>query len=218
MNGLCRVSHCGEPSASRFSPYCRRHKSAHRRQGAPNQSAITVTELKPFRDRVMSRIAKNVESPLWPHLETCWSTLVAEAKFEAERSVSNRYQRSAAQELLSIEALCQPPEIIITTLAMFILWYDMPWRFRSDAALRVQIARRVRALSGHHTGQIFDHLTGKKRRIYREMTPKAAAIIGQKLSVAFGATGIQFALLDRREREETEYAREAIATAIRKIK
>lgn len=217
LSNRCRVHHCSKPSASRFSSYCHQHKSIHRRQGAPDQIAITVTELRPFRDRVLARIASNETSPLWAHLEDRWTTIVSEAKTDAKRSVGNRYQRSAAYEFINISMDCDPRQIIVTTLAMFVLWHDMPWRFRSDAAFRIQLARRVRALSGRHSGQVYDHRTGKQKRIYREMTPKAGNIIGQKLSSAFGATGFQLALLDKRAREDALKAQDAIATALKEL-
>lgn len=214
----CRVRHCGEPTSSRFSPYCRHHKSTHRRQGDPTQTAISTTELKPFRDRVTARIAKNRDNPLWDRLDALWGNLVEQARADAGRQVGNRYQRRAAQELLNIDADSTPREIVVTTLAMFVLWHDMPGRFRSDAAFRLQLARRARALTNRHTGLVYDHATGKQRRIYREMTPKAGNIIGQKLSGAFGAAGFQLALLDERDREEARKAKDAIATAIKELK
>ncbi|MGF7007205.1 hypothetical protein [Aminobacter sp. BE322] len=218
MSGCCRVRHCGEPTTSRYSPYCRRHKSTRRRQGDPTQTAIGATELKPFRDRVKARIEKNQDNPLWEHLDALWGTIAAQARNDAERQTGNRYQRSAAHELLNISADNNPREIVVTTLAMFVLWHDMPWRFRSDAAFRLQLARRVRALTSRHTGLIYDHATGKHRRVYREMTPKAGNIIGQKLSSAFGAAGFQLALLDERERDEVRKAKDAIANAIKELK
>lgn len=218
MNGRCRVRLCGEPTASQFSPYCRRHKSTKRRQGAPDQTAITTTELKPFRDRVRARIAKNEASPLWAHLDNQWASLVTEARGNADRCVGNRYQRSAAHEILNIDADSAPREIVVATLAMFVFWHDMPSRFRSDAAFRLQLARRVRALSDRHIGHWYDHRTGKQKRIYREMTPKAGDIIGQKLSIAFGAVGFRLALLDEKDREEARKAKDAIANAIKELK
>lgn len=214
----CRVRHCGEPTSSRYSPYCRRHKSTRRRQGDPTQTVIGTTELKPFRERVKARIDKNRDNPLWEHLDALWGALAEQAREDAERQVGNRYQRSAAQELLNIEADSNPREIVGTTLAMFVLWHDMPWRFRSDAAFRLQLARRVRALTSRHTGLVYDHATGKQKRIYREMTPKAGNIIGQKLSSAFGAAGFQLALLDERDREAARKAQDDIATAIKELK
>ncbi len=218
MSGTCRVRQCGAPKASQYSPYCRRHKSTKRRQGAPDQTAITITELKPFRDRAQARIAKNEASPLWAHLNDQWDSLVADARTEADRRVGNRYERSAAFEILNIDADSNPREIVVTTLAMFVLWHDVPSRLRSDAAFRLQLARRVRALSGRHVGQWHDHRTGKQKRIYREMTPKAGDIIGQKLSRIFGAIGFQFALLDERDREEDRRTKATIADAIKELR
>lgn len=214
----CRVPHCGEPSSSRFSPYCRRHKSTQRRQGAPDQTAISTTELKPFRERVKARIDKNLDNPLWDHLDALWAVIASEAREQVSRRVGNRYERSAAHEVLNIDADSNPREIVVTTLAMFVLLHDMPWRFRSDNAFRLQLARRVRRLTSRHTGRWYDHRTGKQKYIYREMTPKAGVIIGQRLSRAFGASGFQLALLDERDREDARKAQDAIANAIKELK
>jgi len=167
---------------------------------------------------VKARIEKNRDSPLWAHLDHLWNSIAAEAREDAERRIGNRYQRSAASELQNIDADSVPREIVVTALAMFVHWHDMPWRFRSDAAFHFQLARRVRTHTRRHTGRIYDHQTGRERSIYREMTPKAGNIIGQKLSHAFGAAGFQLALLDEKEREETRKAQEAISTAMRELK
>ena len=69
-----------------------------------------------------------------------------------------------------------PGTVVATVLAMVLMWHDRPLRFRTDDDLRVQIARRVRALSSRHVGLRYDHRTGQQIRVYREMTPKAAAL------------------------------------------
>lgn len=79
----CRVTGCGAPTASRYSPHCRVHKSRLRRQGGTEQAAVKIGELAPYRQRVLQRIAKNQHSPLWPHLETVWAALVTEAETDA---------------------------------------------------------------------------------------------------------------------------------------
>lgn len=214
----CRVPHCEEPTSSRFSPLCRRHKSTHYRQGDPTQTAISTRELKPFRDRVKARMTKNADSPLWDQLDALWEAIAAEARHDTKRTVGSRYQRSAAHELLNIDADSTPCEIVTTTLAMFVLRHDAPWRFHSDDAFRHQLARRIRRHTSRHTGRGYDHKTGRDKFFYREMTPKAALIIGRKLSVAFGGVGIQLALLDERDREEAARTKEAISTAIRDLK
>lgn len=119
---------------------------------------------------------------------------------------------------LNINSDCPAREIVTNALAMFVFWHDRPHRFRSDDAFRLQLARRVRALSSRHTGLTYNHQTGKQTRVYREMTPKAGLILGKKLASAFGAVGIQLALLDERDREEARKAQEAIANAIKELK
>ena len=165
-----------------------------------------------------SRIAKNEGSTLWVHLEDRWTATVEEAKTALNRCISNRYERSAANELLSVAADSTPREIIVTVLAMFVLLHEMRWRFRSDDAFRVQLARRVRAHTSQHTRLIYNNRTGKQQRVYREMTPKAGKILGQKLSSAFGALGFQLALLDERDRDRARKGKDAVATAIRELR
>lgn len=165
-----------------------------------------------------ARIDKNPSNPLWDHLDSRWVGIAAGAKHDAERKVGNRYQRSAACELLNIDADSTSREIVVTVLSMFVLLHDRPERFRSDAAFRLQLARRVRALTSRHRGQVYDHRTGRSRPIYREMTPKAGYIIGQTLSTTFGAVGFQLALLDERDREQVRQEREAITNAIKELK
>lgn len=128
----CRVPHCEEPTSSRFSPLCRRHKSTHYRQGDPTQTAISTRELKPFRDRVKARMTKNADSPLWDQLDALWEAIAAEARHDTKRTVGSRYQRSAAHELLNIDADSTPCEIVTTTLAMFVLRHDAPYRAVGD--------------------------------------------------------------------------------------
>lgn len=214
---LCAVSHCGNPAASDYSPHCRRHKSTLRRHGAIGQRGITKAELAPYLARIEARIAKNPDSEAWSLMEATWTTIVAEANATANRRVGNRYERSAANEIAAIALDCTPGEVIRTVLALVLFWHDRPRRFASDEALRVQIARRVRALSQRHVGLRYDHRTGQQVRVYREMTPKAAGILGRKLMIAFGAIGLHLAALDDRDRKGAQEAKQRLATAISQL-
>jgi len=118
---------------------------------------------------------------------------------------------------VSIAQDVSPATVIATVLAMVLMWHDRPLRFRTDDALRVQIARRVRALSSRHVGLRYDHQTGQQVRIYREMTPKAAAILGRKLMTAFGAIGLRLADLDARDSKAATEAKQRLATAISQL-
>lgn len=214
---ICTVPTCGSPAASDFSPHCRRHKSTLRRHGAPDQSGVTKTELAPYLARIEARIARNPTNETWPLMEEIWASIVAEAGATASRRIGNRYERSAANEIVSIAQDVSPATVIATVLAMVLMWHDRPLRFRTDDALRVQIARRVRALSSRHVGLRYDHRTGQQVRIYREMTPKAAAILGRKLMTAFGAIGLRLADLDARDSKAATEAKQRLATAISQL-
>ncbi|WP_444455026.1 hypothetical protein ACTTAI_06755 [Rhodobacter capsulatus] len=214
---ICTVPNCGSPAASDFSPHCRRHKSTLRRHGAPDQSGVTKTELAPYLARVEARIARNPTNETWHLMEEIWASIVAEAGATASRRIGNRYERSAANEIVSIAQDVSPATVIATVLAMVLMWHDRPLRFRTDDALRVQIARRVRALSSRHVGLRYDHRTGQQVRIYREMTPKAAAILGRKLMTAFGAIGLRLADLDARDSKAATEAKQRLATAISQL-
>ncbi|MER9851847.1 hypothetical protein NKJ55_32015 [Mesorhizobium sp. M0106] len=108
--------------------------------------------------------------------------------------------------------------VMVTALAMFVLWSERPSRFASDAGFRLQLARRVRSLSSRHSGRRYDHRTGREQRVYREMTPKAGAILGQMLATAFGAAGLRLAALDEQDREDARKTQEDIRTAIKELK
>lgn len=196
----CRVTACDAPTASRFSPHCRFHKSRLRRQGDAGQTAIKIGELAPYRERVLRRIAKNQHSPLWAHLDDVWAALVAEAETDAGRRVQNRYERQAATMIIGLAGDTPTREIIVTSAAMFLLLTDRPHRFESDAAFRLQLAKRVLSHSYVNTALRYDHGTGKQVRFHREPSPRARAIIGRKLSSAFGPLGLRLARLEAEER------------------
>ncbi|AQS47067.1 hypothetical protein BMG03_04085 [Thioclava nitratireducens] len=214
---LCAVPNCGTPAASGYSPHCRRHKSVLRRQGAPDQRGVTKAELAPYTARIEARIAKNPDSEAWPLMEEAWAAIVVDAQSTANHRVGNRYQRSAANEIAAIAQDCNPGKVIVTVLGMVLFWHERPLRFASDESLRVQIARRVRALSQRHVGLRYNHRTAKQVRVYREITPKAAAMLGRKLMTAFGGVGLQLAELDERDRKAAHEAKQRLATAISKL-
>ncbi|WP_077701097.1 hypothetical protein [Thioclava nitratireducens] len=150
-------------------------------------------------------------------MEEAWAAIVVDAQSTANHRVGNRYQRSAANEIAAIAQDCNPGKVIVTVLGMVLFWHERPLRFASDESLRVQIARRVRALSQRHVGLRYNHRTAKQVRVYREITPKAAAMLGRKLMTAFGGVGLQLAELDERDRKAAHEAKQRLATAISKL-
>jgi len=95
-----------------------------------------------------------------------------------------RYVRKAADEVLKIAAVA-----IETVLAMSMMEELDRRRFCSDPGFRFQLVRRARLHADVSAGQRYDHRSGKVRRVYRELTPRAVATIGQWLADMIGGAG-----------------------------
>jgi hypothetical protein len=222
MPGLCRAPGCDSPTTSRFSVYCSRHQSRLRRQGDVAQEAISKAELKSYLKRVRQRIAKNPDNPAWGQLEARWLSVVEHAKgivaaFHSGKAAA-RYMRKAAEEVLKVAEAATPRDVIETVLAMSMMEELDRRRFRSDPGFRFQLVRRVRALADVSAGQRYDHRSGKVRRVYRELTPRAVATIGQWLAEALGGAGIHLARIEVRDIEQAKQAQQALWGALKELK
>jgi hypothetical protein len=186
------------------------------------QEAISKAELKTYLKRVRQRIAKNPESQAWGQLEARWLAVVEHAKgivagFQAGRA-GTRYVRKAAEEVLKVAAVATPRDVVETVLAVFMMQEFDPRRFRSDPGFRFQLVRRVRALADVNAGQRYDHRSGKVRRVYRELAPRAVATIGQWLADMIGAAGVHVARLEVRDIEKAKQERQALWGALAELK
>lgn len=217
MNRTCRVPHCGAPASSQFSPHCRRHKSILRRHGGTTQRAITKAELNPYLKRIRHRIQRNPDSAVWAILDTAWEEAVRASHSDAKARIGNRYQRQAANEVINIAADASPREIGTTAIAMFLLHHNQPGRFEGDRAFWQQLARRVRALSQRHVGVGYSHRTGESHKLYREIAPRAAILLGRALGRCFGTAGLQLAELEEQERHAALRTADTITNAIKEL-
>jgi hypothetical protein len=222
MPGLCRAPGCDSPTTSRYSVYCSRHQSRLRRQGDVAQEAISKADLKGYLKRVRQRIEKNPDSPAWGQLEARWLAVVDHAKgvgaaFRAGKAGA-RYVRKAADEVIKVAEAATPRDVIETVLAMSMMEELDRRRFRSDAGFRFQLVRLVRALADVSAGRKYDHRSGKVRRVYRELTPRAVATIGQWLADMIGGAGIHLAQLEVRDIEEAKQKQQALWSALEELK
>jgi hypothetical protein len=215
-NRHCRVAGCCAFASSRYSTYCTTHKARLRRHGATDQKAVTKGDLKPYLRLVQDRIGKNRESPLWSQLDARWAALADHARsLTAYRGAMPRHERIAAKEVLKLSDAVAPREIVVTTLALFVMYELEPRRFRSDRAFRTQLVRRVRGLTDLNAGSWYDHQSGKTKRAYRELSPREAAVMGKWLAEAFGGAGLHLANLEQLEahkkQQEAMTLRQALA-------
>jgi hypothetical protein len=218
MTRLCRVSGCCSPTSSRYSIYCSTHKARFRRHGAVDQEGITKANLNPYLRLVQARIEKNLESPLWPQLNARWDALADHARsLLAHRGAMPRHERIAAQELQKLTDAVPPQQVIETALALFIMQELQPRRFRSDRAFRTQLVRRVRGLTDLNAGSWFDHQTGKTKRAYKELSPRAAMVLGQWLADAFGGAGLHLAMLEQTEVDKKQQEQRALHASLSQL-
>jgi hypothetical protein len=176
------------------------------------QVAITKTDLNGYLKRVRRRIEKNPDSAAWGQLESRWTAVVEHAKgvvasFQSGKAGA-RYARKAAEEVLKVAEAATPRDVIETVLAIFVMQELDPRRFRSDPGFRFQLVRRVRALADVNAGQRWDQKADKVRRVYRELTPRAVATIGQWLADALGGAGVQLGRLEARDIEKGQQERQ----------
>ena len=218
MTRHCRVSGCWSPAASRFAAYCPPHRAALRRHGAPDQKAITNAQLKPYLKLVKARMSKNPEHVAWVLLDERWRALVDHAHGiladYAKGRAGSRFERAAAHEVVKLAGDVEPRAVVEVTAAMVAMQELDPRQFRSDRAFWVQLARRVRALTDLHIGERWDNVRGRVRRCYRELTPRAALILGRWLAETLGVGGQHIARLHLAERRRRADERQQLHDAL----
>lgn len=209
----CRLPGCGGRT-SRYGAFCSAHQSRRRRHGHPLQDAICVHHLKPYIAKVRARIAKNSTSPLWPMLQTRFACLVDECHVQCAQTVYVRWHRIAALELLNIARHVPVQTIVETVAAMVYLQKEEGWRFKSDDAFRVQLARRARGLTDVNAGTTYDYRQRKVRRVYRDLNPRAAVALGRWVIDVMGSACLSIVRLDIEEKQHVERERIEFKTAI----
>jgi hypothetical protein len=217
----CSIRVCSERTSG-FSTLCEAHKRTQRRHGHAEQTGVTVFELKPFRERVSVRRAKNPANPTWPLLERRWQALTAHAEATLQRYSTGApaisYERQTAEQLVTLRDTVSPVAVIDTALAMFAFGEERPSRFKSDRAFGVQLSRRVRGLAEVNTGKHTDARTGRVKRTYRDVPPRVLDCLAESLKVAFGVAGLRLAELERKEAEGVQAERRQLRDALKDMR
>lgn len=221
MANICRAPGCTAHTTS-YGHYCPTHKSTLRRHGHPEQRAVTKAELKPFVRAVRRRIEKNAESAVWSHCEARWQAILDHARgimAEAERGRAGfSFERRAAAEILKLSTGVDARAVMETVFALYLLQDVDPRRFRSDDAFRAQLVRRVRGLAEGNARSWVDPATGKSKRAYVELTPKASASLSSWLVEALGGIGLHLARLQERDREAERAQAQELGKALEELR
>jgi len=201
---VCQVPGCGRPASSQFSRHCNHHRTRLRRNGDPAQRGVTKAALKPYRAMVLERMAKNADSRAWDLMDRRWDALVRDARgriaaYESG-TASPRQNIAAAEEIVRLAAEVESREVVVTVAAMVMMQALAPHSFASDRAFDVQLVRRVRGLTASNAPAYRDPKTGRARRAYRELSPRAAAVMADWLRLTLGVLGHRLVRLEEEER------------------
>ena len=143
MTRTCRAPGCAAETSSQYSPFCNTHRGRLRRQGAVDQRAVTKTELASYQRLVQARIDRNPDSHAWGRLDDAWLHVIAHAKgilaAEKQGRAGVRHERLAAREVITLGDAVPAREVIVCTLAMFVMSEMEPRKFRSDDAFRITL-------------------------------------------------------------------------------
>jgi hypothetical protein len=167
---------------------------------------------------VAARLEKNKDKPLLTQLEARWGAVITYAenvREEARCKPMVRYRREASIEMLLIGKSVQPRDVIETVLAMYVMQDQEPRRFKNDQAFRTQLVRRVRGLTVLNADAWVDPVTGKEKRVYRDLAPGTVKVFGQWLAEILGAAGVHFAKLERQDHERKQQELDAYYQALR---
>src|SRR5262249_25082387 len=143
----CQAPGCGGPIASSFAAYCRPHQARLRRHGAVDQTVVTKAQLKPYVVMVKARIAGTPNNQAWATLDSRWPALLDHARGLIGDGEGGTSEQMAARELVKLAYTVEARHVLEVVGALLMMSIMDPPQFKSDAALWIQLARRVRSLA-----------------------------------------------------------------------
>jgi hypothetical protein len=192
-----------------------------RRNGDPAQRGVTKAAMKPYREMVLNRMAMNADSRAWDLMDRRWQALVGDARARVAAyeggTASPRQNIAAAREVIRLADAAEPREVVTTVAAMVLFQTFSPGSFASDTAFDHQLVRRVRGLVPSDAPAFRDR-TGKARRAYTELSPRAALVLALWLRTTLGILGQRIAMLLRQEQEAEANEAAALQDALMGLK
>ncbi|WP_157961939.1 hypothetical protein [Acuticoccus kandeliae] len=211
----CRVRGC-PGSAHGYGVMCDRHRHADRKHGHPLQTPIFKKDLKPYLAIVAAKHANTPSNEAWNIMRRRWAETVDHAMICERKARSrpyNRYELTAAQEIIKLHSEQRWEDVMYTAAAVVILQEFDPRRFASDRAFTFQLARMVRQLGDVSEGR-YHAADGTFQRRYPYFAPKAMAVLGQWLAETFGVLGMRLAQLELKKHELAEAESAALASGL----
>lgn len=216
----CRAPGCATRTAG-YSHYCRRHKAHRRRHGEALQLAIRSSYLKPYLAIVQDLRKRNPASAVWTALEARWQAIVDAAEATVARvEEGNAYHRPTYEAARAIQTVAKEAEasaVIDQAVAIYLLRDQRPATFISDRSFMFELVRRVRHLAPSHSSTYWDNDSQRVRKVYRDMIPKAVAIMAEDLHDAVGPVAAVVARKVTRDHDRQVEEQKRLADAVEEL-
>jgi hypothetical protein len=183
---------------------------------------VTKAALQPYRAMVLARMAQNADNRAWDLMDKRWDALVRDARgrvaaYEAG-TASPRQSITAAEEIVRLAAEVSSREVVVTVAALYMMQALDPHAFSTERAFDVQLVRRVRGLTASNAPAYTDRRTGRPRRAYRELSPRAAAVMAEWLRMTLGVLGTRLVRLEEEERRTNAEDRAELSDALMRLR
>lgn len=183
-----------------------------------DQKPVSKTDLASYVRLVERRVAKNASNLTWGRLYEAWGRLQLHASGilaeQASGRAGPRHERTAARELVRLGEAVAVREVIVCALAMFVMLTLEDRRFPTDSGFRAQLVRRVLRLTDITSTVYLDRATGHLKRAYRDLPPRAMAVLGTWLVEAFGVAGVHLGRLEIKDIEAGKTGKQELYAAL----
>jgi hypothetical protein len=209
----CRQPGCPNETGRTYSPLCSSHRRAFERHGHPDQRPVFLRELAPSIKVLKRRMVDNADNEAWRILEARWRAIVGRAAaVVADAEAGRPHFRSelrASTEVLAVARVAPPAAVIARCLAVGMLNASNLYRFKSQRAFEVCMAKLFLRLGPGNSMRYWNHKLRKMSTVSRDWPAQVVALIGQSLVAAFAGPAAQLVAIEaaRRPPEEVEQAR-----------
>ena len=221
---MCSVPGCanrpgGGRMAASWTTLCNHHRLRQRRHGDASQMPIRAGHIAPHLKALKRRQAIRPEAHAWAALAGRWNGLVTACKdtlaVYGSGQPMSRWTIEAAEEIVKVAAGVTSEAAWQTAIAVWLLREADPRLFPSEQSFKVQMGRRVRHLVETNRGRWWNPATGSYKLAFRDPSPRAALLVGEWLTEAFGVAGEWLAKQAKAEADAKATERQAFYDALR---
>jgi len=185
------LSHVPDPGCSRrvkrFGNICNSCDTGHEMQ-----VALSKTRIRPYQ-LMAARYLDMHGSEAWNAMRTAWRKFVDGVRDDLaaqdRRGVVRTHERTAWQQIVTVDQTADEDMIILTLLAMGIMFEQEPTAFKDQPSFMAQTARRFRALS-QDLKKSYRYSTKDSAKVLTDISRMAVLSMGKRLLQGYAVYGV----------------------------